>query len=512
MDKNLKDTFPQAKSFEEFRREISIIELATAYGYVHEVRKGLRSPVFYHAQYQDRIIILNARHPANQGYWNPEDDADKGTLIHFVKRRLGTVFPAEENSGDISQVNRFLYQYLRLDPFVRQRNREQFNYEALAQLETRDFSLDNYTLLPLAHTGFFTSRKIAPETLLLPEFKGKIFQVQHQDPKKPGTRYTNTAFPFFLAQDDKIVGLEIRNANFKSHAEGSNRSSGVWHSNLPAQLDRIVMVESALDALAYQELKKQSNILFVSYGGNLTVNQVQTIKALKRRGLASMHFQFVSASDNDKKGAYYDLLFIRELVADNLPSQRLAHPRNYIRLVFASPAAYKPETPGPADIRLFGEALADRLQAFYQAPVPIPLNSKKAAKTRPDPLPERIQVQAEGKQVRVQIPNNFAALNLFNHKFIQAAGLEQEVRLDKALLNDYNEDLMLIKMINQHPELLADLNKKDLRRKPGQPLSYLDLKFVLLQPGRYEEIGRVFGLVKVKEEGNPILKFPPPVH
>lgn len=508
MDKDLNHSFPQSRSFEDFRREISILELATAYGYVHEAHKGLRSPVFYNHQYQDRIIILDPRHPGNQGYWNPEDDSDKGTLIQFVSKRLGSIFPRDESLPELSNVNRLLYQYLRLDPFVRQAHREQFNYQALAEVETRNFSLEHYTLLPLVHTGFFASRQIAAETLQLPEFRGQVLQVQHQDPKKPGARYTNTAFPFYLAQDDKIVGLEIRNANFKSHAEGSDRSSGVWRSNMPALLDRIVMVESALDALAYQELKRQPNTLLVSYGGNLTLNQVKTIQGLKKRGLASQHFQFVSASDNDKKGAYYDLLLLRELAADRLSSQRQANPRNYIKLLFHTPAGASAQPPGLVDIRLFAETLQSRLQAFYNAPAPLPLKTGKAAKNKPAPAPERIQVQADGKQVRVQIPNNFAALNLFNHKFIQAAGLEQEVRLDKPLLHDYNEDLKLIKKINLQADLLAELNKKDLRRQPRQPLNYLDLKFVMLQPGRYEQIGQILGLVNLKEEGNRVLKFP----
>jgi hypothetical protein len=81
------------------------------------------------------------------------------------------------------------------------------------------------------------------------------------------------------------------------------------------------------------------------------------------------------------------------------------------------------------------------------------------------------------------------------------------VRIDKAFLNDHNEDLKLIKLINKHPSLLAELNKKDLQRKPEQPLQYLDLKFVLLQPGRYEQLGKIFSLVKNKEAGNPVLKF-----
>jgi hypothetical protein len=507
MDKDFKDKFPQAKSFEDFRREISIIELATAHGYVHEFRKGLRTPVFYNPEYQDRIIIMDPRNVANQGYWNPEDDTDKGTLINFVKRRLGTIFPRQAHSSDVANVNRVLYQYLRLDPFVRQRNRQQVNFETLENLETADFSLANYKLLPLLQTGFFTSRYIDLETLKLPEFSGKIFNVQHLDPNKPGPRYTNTAFPFYGAADNKIVGLEIRNIKFKGHAEGSDRSRGVWHSNMPAKLERIVMVESALDALAYQEFKKQTNNLYVSYGGNLTLNQIQTIKNLKARGNPARNFHFVISSDNDKKGAYYDLMFIRELAAERLPSQRLANTKGYIRLAFSSAPQSNPAAPGTGDLALVAETLIEKLKPYPEKLVEEKRKGKRAAPVKPNPVPDPVNVRLEEDRLLVEIPNNFSALNTFNHKFIQAAGLDHEIRIDKALLNDHNEDLMLIKLINKDPKLLAELNQKDLRRGPAQALSYLDLKFVMLQPGRYEQIGRIFQLTRMKEDGNPVLKF-----
>ena len=37
-------------------------------------------------------LIVNALKPSNQGYFNPDDDSDKGTLINFIKTRLGTLF------------------------------------------------------------------------------------------------------------------------------------------------------------------------------------------------------------------------------------------------------------------------------------------------------------------------------------------------------------------------------------------------------------------------------------
>jgi hypothetical protein len=510
MDYNFKDKFPQAKSFEDFRREISIIEIASAHGYILEYKKGLRTPVLYNPEYQDRIIILDPKNPANQGYWNPEDETDKGTLIHFVKKRLGTLFPHLHKNSDNANVNSVLYQYLRLDPFVRQQNRQLINYEALEQLEATGFLPASYHLKPLVQTGFFRHRYIALETLKRPEFAGRIFNVQYVDPHKPGLKYTNTAFPYFVSAHEKMVGLEIRNIHFKSHAEGSDRSNGVWYSNMPALLERIVLVESALDALSHLELKQQTNNLYVSYGGNLTLNQIQTIKELKKKGYLARNFQFVTASDNDRKGAYYDLMFIRDLAAGRYPSQRLAKSGHSIKLAFSPGSSQNPAGPTPAGLLDFADRLTEKLRPYQDQLDREIIKDDSSGQLATDGEKGKIKLQVAGGQLLVEVPKNFLALHTFNEKFILAAGLEHEVRIDKAFLNDYNEDLKLIKLINQDAALLAEFNKKDLKRKPEHPLKYLDLKFVLLQPGRYAQVGKVFQLVKNQEEGNPVLKFGSP--
>jgi hypothetical protein len=413
---NIKDNFSQAKSFEDFRREISIIELASAHGYVLEYKKGLRTPVLYHPAQEDRIIILDPRNPANQGYWNPVNEADKGSLIHFVKNRLGKLFPLQAGASEIANVNRVLYQYLRVDPFVRQQNRQLINYEALENLETAGFLPEAYALKPLVQTGFFTHRDIALETLKRPEFAGAIFNVQHTDPQRPGLKYSNTAFPYFVAAHERMVGLEIRNSNYKSHAEGSDRSHGVWHSNLPAKLERIVLVESALDALSYQELKQQTNNLYISFGGNLTLNQIQTIKELKSRGHAARNFHFVCATDNDRNGAYYDLMFLRDLASGFLPSQRLAKSGNKIKLAFRYVAPDDAEVQAPAGLAAFARRLSEKLLPYHEK-----LAAQSAAR---GPVGEegagndQITLQLEEGQLMVEVPRHFSALHAFNQMFI----------------------------------------------------------------------------------------------
>jgi len=501
-----KNKYPNAKSFEDFRNEISIIELATANGYHHEVKKGSRTPVFYNPQTNDRIIIMNPHHPGNQGYWNPEDDTDKGSLINFVKRRLGTTFPQNNTRSENANVNAVLYNYLKLPDPVKQQNRQLVNPERLQNIEAHKFLSDYYKITPLYKKDFFRERNISFDTLEKSEFTGRIFNVQYQDPQNPGLVYTNVAFPYHLAHDTRIVGLEIRNANYKAHAEGSDRSNGIWYSNMPGKLDRMVLVESALDALSYRELRRPDNALFVSYGGNLTLDQIQTIKELKYKGNTDANFEYVLANDNDKKGAYYDLMFLRELAAEKFSSQRLANPRNSIKLAFASLNALNPAGAVPSKVMAFADKLMHELSPYNKH---IDEEIKKGGLSNVvinELERDKVKFKVEGNQFLVEIPATYFAMHQFNKALVLATELEHKVKIDKAILNDYNEDLTLVKVINKNPELLAEINKMDLHKKPEEKLAYSDLKLVILQPGRYKQFHKLFHLGKAKEESPQILQ------
>ena len=78
----------QLKSFQDFRNEISIIELAVSVGYKIRKKEGIKWPVLKDEISGDKIIIVNPQSTANQGYFNPHDAKDKGTLINFVKNRI----------------------------------------------------------------------------------------------------------------------------------------------------------------------------------------------------------------------------------------------------------------------------------------------------------------------------------------------------------------------------------------------------------------------------------------
>lgn len=297
----------QLKSFQDFRSEISIIELALSVGYKLRKKDGLKWPVLKDEVSGEKIIIVNPRSSFNQGYFNPSDPKDKGTLINFVKNRLGSIFPYENSKSEISNVNAVLYNYQHLE--IPEKSALRFDVEKLIdEHETREFKLPD-GITELSNPNYLYSRGLRYQTLNDPAFRGKIFNV------KIGA-YDNTGFPYYDAEG-KIAGYEIRNNQYKYMVEGSKRSSCIWHSNFPEQLDFVLLTESPIDALSYHQLKGKKNTLYVAFAGTVGNKQITTLKTIIKKANTSPDLKFISAVDNDIAGRRYTEKF-RNNFSENL--------------------------------------------------------------------------------------------------------------------------------------------------------------------------------------------------
>lgn len=290
------------KSFQDFRSEISIMELAASVGYRYDPRKGSKWPVLVNEYNDDKIIIANPRSTSNEGYFNPNDDSDKGTLIDFVKNRLGRDFPHDRSISDLMNINRVLYGF-KNEPFP-----DSIIYMPTNKLR-KQFTTDGL-MNSLIRPAYLLSRNINRQTLFSKEFSGRVLNIKNGN-------HINVAFPFY-DRDDEVVGIEKRSFFCDLFVEGSERSRSVWHSNIPQKLERIIIAESAIDAMSYHQLKPTKNALYVSIGGSLSFGQIEVINALKARANPTKSFKYVSATDNDKAGDRYD-----EKLGDWLLPERL---------------------------------------------------------------------------------------------------------------------------------------------------------------------------------------------
>ena len=285
----------QLKSFQDFRNEISIIELALSIGYKIRKSDGIKWPVLKDEVSGDKIIIVNPQSASNQGYFNPQDTKDKGTLIHFVKNRIGSLFPYHNGKSEAGNINAVLYNYLSLPVPEKDLFKTDVN-NLVKEYSEKEFCLPQ-GLSELKDPTYLYYRGIQSQTINNSLFKGKIFNVKLNG-------YDNIGFPYYNSFGD-TVGFELRNKQFKHVIEGTDRSVGIWHSNLPQTLEYVILTESPIDSLSYHQLKGKENSLYVSFGGSVTFGQLETVKTIIEGANVIPELKIISAVDNDEMGRVY---------------------------------------------------------------------------------------------------------------------------------------------------------------------------------------------------------------
>lgn len=291
----------QLKSFQDFRNEISIIELALSVGYKIRKNEGIKWPVLKDEVSGDKIIIVNPQSTSNQGYFNPHDAKDKGTLINFVKNRIGSIFPYHNDKSEVGNINAVLYSYQSL-PLPEKNMFKTDVMNLVKEYSEKEFHPPD-GLSELKDSSYLNYRRIQSQTINDALFKEKIFNVKLND-------YNNIGFPYFNTFGE-IVGFEIRNKQFKHVIEGSDRSIGIWHSNMPKTLEAAILTESPIDALSYHQLKGKENSWYVSFGGSVTAGQLETVKSIIADAKAIPGLKIISAVDNDEMGKLYTQKFKR---------------------------------------------------------------------------------------------------------------------------------------------------------------------------------------------------------
>ncbi len=290
------------KTFQEFRNDISIMEMAASVGYQIDKSKGKKWPVMVSQYNDEKIIIVNPGSTSNQGYFNPGNDLDKGTLIDFIRNRLGQEFSTDSSFSESKNINKVLYAYQHIPMVI-----DEIFIKPSASIKKYEHTADDFS--PLKNTLCLTGRLISNETICAPEFKGTIFN-------KFQNGFANIAFPY-KNESGEIKGIEYRNQDYKMFSEGMDRSNAVWHSNIPPKLEKIALAESPIDALSYHQLKRPENIMYVAFGGSLSEKQVPIIKALAAMHPCKMEgFYFLSIADNDTQGEKYNLK-LKELLMPN---------------------------------------------------------------------------------------------------------------------------------------------------------------------------------------------------
>jgi len=269
----------RADELDQFKRVIDLREFMVSKGY--ELSKGessKNSATMRHPN-GDKLIVAKGTKgdPQHWTYFSIRDQGDNGTVIDFLKNRealnLGQVRKALRPwigmAADPVRPKMFLKD---LEPSDPQRQRV---IHAYAQARPTE-----------AHR-YLMARGILSETQRDPRFSGQV----RQDPKG------NAIFPHF--DSSGLSGYELKNKDFTGFSRGGTK--GLWFSTNVNRSDRVVVVESAIDALSHAQESGDKGAAYLSTGGSLGHRQrALLVTAIERA--AARGASIVIATDADKGG------------------------------------------------------------------------------------------------------------------------------------------------------------------------------------------------------------------
>ena len=421
---------PRKVDFEDFKQRINLVDYATAQGYIKDrQRSGGNSVTLYRdeARGRDKIVVYPNQKTGVDIYFNPNDGADKGSVVQFQHRR---------GSGDWKDTIETLQRYLGEVP---QQQRPAKPIQTPDQpVPTREQAVvRSFDLKPLSDTSYLTSRGLSAETIGATEFENTAFNKTYLD-RNRGKQYTNTVFP--IKNEQGTVAVIVRNEGLKM-VEGP-RGDGIWISNPKviesgSRADRLVITENPIDAMSFHQLKppvEGEKRLYIGTAGNLSSGAPDTVQKLIDRYQPK---QIVLANDNDNGGFRNNINLVGRMrypgveESNNVQAQLSVPTPSQLRLTVSF--SHPDQATGKQRMQELTERFSNALN-----------------KNAPTDEPEaRISVKGTGvasqqgnrSEFEVSMPNTRQNLIRTQSELVAAKGLKEVVAVKLPVQKDFTEDL-----------------------------------------------------------------------
>ena len=257
-----------------FKREIDMRHFAASLGYEMDRCESWRGSTV-RRRGADKIVVKRNRN-GHYVFFSVRDDRDNGTIIDFRQRRQNL------SLGAVRQILRpwigrpaaTLPLFPKLEPSSPDRRRVESQYRHMANA--------------LRHP-YLERERCLPATLLSsPRFAGRV--------RTDGRG--NAVFPHFDAAG--LCGYEIKNQRFTGFAGGGEK--GLWFSHTRPNDRRLVLAESAIDALSHAALfpEAEDQTRYASLGGKPNSQQPGLLRATIAR--LPERSAIVAAFDADDAG------------------------------------------------------------------------------------------------------------------------------------------------------------------------------------------------------------------
>jgi uncharacterized protein DUF3991/Toprim domain-containing protein len=263
----------QASELEVFKTKIDLRQFAISLGYEMDRRESWRGSTVLRRG-ADKIVVKRNGN-GHYVFFSVRDDRDNGTLIDFLQRRQNL------SLGAVRQILRPWIgrsatppRFPELEPTNSDRMRVESEYRRM----------DNAQQYP-----YLEQERCLPAVVLSsPRFAGCV-RID---------RRGNSVFPHFDAAG--LCGYEIKNRGFTGFAAGGEK--GLWFSHTRPNDRRLVLAESAIDALSHAALfpDAEEQTRYASLGGKPNSKQPGLLQSTIAR--LPEGSEIVAAFDADEAG------------------------------------------------------------------------------------------------------------------------------------------------------------------------------------------------------------------
>ncbi|MGB5631350.1 MAG: toprim domain-containing protein, partial [Waterburya sp.] len=266
------------EELEKFKTQINLVEYAQSQGYQYISQKSSQNSAVLAHDNGDKIIVATDT-DGHGVYFSVKDDHDNGTIIDFVQNR---------SSVGLSEVRKELRNWNQLPrtqpaKFTPRDKPQPINSDRLKIIK----AVSRFKVVQ--EHDYLEKRGIDQSILKSDRFIGTV-AIDSRG---------NAIFPHY--DSNGITGFTAKNENYTGFSKGGTKA--LWRSQTQESDRRLVITESAIDAMSYHQLHSKDNphTRYISTGGTVSSSQLDLIKTAMA-DITKIGGEIVIATDNDRAG------------------------------------------------------------------------------------------------------------------------------------------------------------------------------------------------------------------
>ena len=294
--------------FNELKNKVDLLAFLSRDGYKKDPKKSSSRQFVFNGPHGDKLLVLKHSKSGDLIYKNLHDDNDYGNIINFVVNRIdGFVNTSRKTSVEYAKAADILKEFLNIP------KEDKIILDKINHRKATAFTYENYNPQTLFDTSYLESRGIKKDILNDELLKGTIINCQRYS-YKTKSNYGSQMTGFPCIKEGNIVGLDMRDPEDKLFAAGSKKAESFWSSHYQSNQKNLVVGESPIDLISYQQIKGGKDNFLVSTNGTISHQQISMIVDMIQKGTFQ---RLISSFDNDFAGYTFDLKLIKGFIGED---------------------------------------------------------------------------------------------------------------------------------------------------------------------------------------------------